>query len=85
MISDRIIDNILSQIIILNMVIPILMHFGSLSQFLALQAACHLTKCDMINDIKLFTIGYTVAIFLCNPIRCRIIKAKCIRIYALCL
>ena len=43
-ISDRISD---------GMVIPILMHFCSFV-CKTLNAACHPTKCDVINDVKLF-------------------------------
>ena len=37
---------------LLNMVIPILMHFCSFVSNWSV--ACHPTKCDVINDIKLF-------------------------------
>ena len=44
---------------ILNMVIPILMHFCSLNSMIgALQAAHHPTKCDVVNDVKLFPTVY---------------------------
>ena len=65
MISDRISDNIPPQVKILNMVIPILMRFYSLISNWSV-ASCiksykgirHPTKCDVINDIKLFPTVY---------------------------
>ena len=45
---------------ILNMVIPILMYATSAlsSQIGMLQAACHPTKCEVINDLKLIPTVY---------------------------
>ena len=55
MIFECISDDISPQMKILNMVIPILMHFCSfVSRIGVLQAPCHPTKCDVINDSKLF-------------------------------
>ena len=64
MISERISDNIFPQIKILITVIPILMHFKSLQLCLKLErckphkAACHPTKCDVINEVKQFPTVY---------------------------
>ena len=63
MISKGISDDIPPQKKILNMVIPILMHFCSFTQIGALQTlngARHTMKRDVqvINDIKLFPIVY---------------------------
>ena len=82
MISERISDDIPTKMNILNMVIPILMHFCSLSSnwsvAIRIKAARHPTKCDVFNDVKLF------------PTRCHKrltlfhqtsrYKSKCIRI-----
>ena len=50
------------QMKILNMVIPILMHFCSFVSNLECckphNAACCPTKCDIINDVKLFPAVY---------------------------
>ena len=54
MICDRISDDIPPQMRNLNMVIPIQMHYCSLSRIGTLQASCHPMKCDIINDVKLF-------------------------------
>ena len=60
MISERISDNIALQMKLLNMVIPILMHFcsfvsnWSVTSCIKDKAARHPTKCDQINDVKLF-------------------------------
>ena len=61
-ISERISDNITPQMKILNMVIPIRMCFYSLvsnwsvgSHIKPHKGVCHPTKCDVINDIKLFS------------------------------
>ena len=58
MISERISDNIPSQTNILNMAIPILMHFFSfelkLERCKPHKAAPHPSNCDAINDFKLF-------------------------------
>ena len=58
MISERISDDIPPQMKILNMDIPILMPFCSLSSMEVLQAAPHPMKCDVINDVKLFLTVY---------------------------
>ena len=65
MISERISADIPPQIKILNMVIPILMHFCSFvsnwsvaSPIKLHKASSHQTKCDVINDIKLFPTVY---------------------------
>ena len=66
MISDRISDNIPPQMTILNMVIPILMHFCifclKLEYCKPHNAAPHPKKCDIINDIILFPTVYRTAI-----------------------
>ena len=55
MISDHIFDNIPPQMKILNMVIPILIHFCiKLERCKPQKAACHPTIWDVINDFKLF-------------------------------
>ena len=58
MISERISDDIPPQMKILNMVIP---HSNALLQ--PHNTARHPTKYDVINDVKLFPAGYTVANF----------------------
>ena len=69
MILDRKSGDIPPKINILNMVIPILIHFCAClplkpsSQFLALQATCHPTKCDVTNNVKLFP-----TVYLCNTL-----------------
>ena len=72
MISERIYDDIPPQKKILNMVIPILMCFYSLgsnwsvaSPIKLYKGIRHPTKCDVINDVKLFPTVYrrTVANF----------------------
>ena len=67
---------------------PYSMHFCSfVSNFKLHSAAGHPTKCDIINDVKLFPnsisqdsqqyiAGYTITNFLCYPIRCRVTKAS---------
>ena len=63
MISERISNDIPPQIKILNMVIPILMHFCSFFSNWSV-ARCTMphiiqqTKCDIINDVKLFPTVY---------------------------
>ena len=64
MIAERISENIPPQMKILNMVIPILMHFCSFEDCKPHNVARHLMKCDVINDIKLLP---TV----CRRIYCR--------------
>ena len=56
MISERISDDIPPNI--LNMVIPILMHFCSLERCKPHNAVRHLMKCDVINDVKLLPTVY---------------------------
>ena len=67
MISERISDHIPPQMKILNIVIPILMHFAVSTRLGALKAARHPRKCDIINDVKLFPAVYrriyTIAYF----------------------
>ena len=65
MISERISDDIPPQMIILNTVIPILMRFYSLvsnwsvaSRIKPYKGVRHPTKCDVINDVKLFPTVY---------------------------
>ena len=56
MISERISDDIPPQMKILNMVIP---HSNAILQFCfkleAVIQACYPMKCDVINDVKLFS------------------------------
>ena len=72
---------------ILNMVIPILMHFCSFISNWSVVSRMpshkmwrrHPTKCDFINDVNNFReyiAGYTVAKYLGYPIRCRVPKAS---------
>ena len=61
-ISEHISDDIPSQMKILNMVIPILMHFFSFVSNLSVtikphRAASHPEICDVINDVKLSPTG----------------------------
>ena len=58
MISERISEDIPPQMKILNMVIPILIHFCSLERCKPHNAAHHQMKCDVINDIKLLPTVY---------------------------
>ena len=65
MISERISDDIPPQMKILNMVIPILMHFykhvsnwNVASRIKPRKGVCHPTKCDVINDVKLLPTVY---------------------------
>ena len=76
MISERISDDILPKIKILNMVIPILMRFYSLvsnwsvkSRIKPHKAPRQQTKCDVITDVKLFPTVYRKFLTLSNPIR----------------
>ena len=74
-------DDIPPQMNILNMVIPILMHLCTCLLFIAklfvgtlivaLQATCHLTKCDVINDI-----------ILSDQMSCY--NSMCLRIFSFC-
>ena len=63
---DSLSDDISLQINSLNIVIPILMHFWACSPLKPLfrlkaerckpiKATCHPTKCDVINNVKLFS------------------------------
>ena len=89
MISDCISDDISPKMKILNMVIPILMHNALLQFYLKferykpLKAACHLTKCDVINEVKLFPTAYH-RIYCCKFLmlsnQTPRYKSKCIRI-----
>ena len=65
-ISDRISNNTLPQIKVLNTVNQILMHFCSFVLNWILEAACHSAKCDVINDIKLFLIYRRKFVILSN-------------------
>ena len=58
MISERISDDIPPVMKILNMVIPILMQFCSFKRCKPHNAAHHLMKCDIINDVKLLPTVY---------------------------
>ena len=89
MISERINNDIPPQIKILNMVIPILMHFYSIVSNLSVASGIkphkgvhHPIKCDIINDIKLFLTVYCRIncpkfVTLSNQTSCY--KSKCIR------
>ena len=72
MISACISEDIHIQIKLLNNVIPILMHFCSVVSNWSVSS--RITKCDIINYVKLFT--YTVANLRCFPIKCRVTKAS---------
>ena len=65
MISERISDDIPPQMKSLNWVIPILMNFHFSYKFKRCKpnkAAHHPTKCDEINDVKLFpTVSQDIA------------------------
>ena len=54
MISERISDDIPPQMKILNMIIPIFMHFCSFERCKSHKAVRHPTKCDVIIEVKLF-------------------------------
>ena len=59
MISEGIFDDIPPQMKILNMVIPILMHFRrKLERCKQHNSSRHPMKCDVIHDIKLFPTVY---------------------------
>ena len=58
MISERVSDDIRPQMKNLNMVIPILVHFCKLEHSKQHTVAHHPTKCDVINDVKLFPTVY---------------------------
>ena len=76
MISEYISDDIPPKIKILNMVIPILMHFCSFVS----NAARHPTKCDVINDVKLFPTVYCRKFLTLSNQTWRY-KSKCIRMF----
>ena len=57
MISDDIYDDIVPQMKILNMIIPIIMHFCKPHK-----AAYHPIKCVVINDAKQFLTVYHILI-----------------------
>ena len=83
MISERISDDIPPQIKLLNMVIPILMHYGSFHSNWSV-AAHHPTKCGVINDIKLFPTVYRRIYcrkFLTLSNQTSRYKIKCIRMH----
>ena len=72
-ISDCISDDLPPQMKILNMVIPILMHFfsffyqtGALERYMPHKTACHPRKCYVINDAKLFRTVYRKFLTLSN-------------------
>ena len=61
MISERISDDIPPQMKILNMVIPILMHFCTFDSNPIVESRIKphvIQKCDVINDVKLFPAVY---------------------------
>ena len=61
MISERISDDIPPQMKILNMVIPILMHFCTFDSNRSVESRIKphvIQKCDVINDVKLFPAVY---------------------------
>ena len=87
MISERISDDIPPQMKILNMVIPILMHFYRLVSNWSIRSCIkpHVNKrkCDVINDGKLFpTVYYRIYCrkFLTLSNQMSHYKTKCIRI-----
>ena len=63
MISDNISDNIPPQMNILNIVNPILQFALKLERCKPHTVACHPTKCDVINDVKLFPTDILSQIF----------------------
>ena len=88
MISQRISDDIPPKMKIMNMVIPILMHFWSFVSnwsFTSLHKTAHQpTKSDVITDVKLFLTVYRRIychkfLMLSNQMTCY--KIKCIRIH----
>ena len=89
MLSERITDDIPPQMKILDMVIPILMHFCSLISNMSVASFIkpHLVqKRDLINDVKLFATIYCRIycrkyLTLSNQTSCY--KSKCIRIKGL--
>ena len=90
MISEHISDDVLPQIKILNMIIPILMHiccsfilnWSIASRIKPHKGVHHQIKGDMINDVKLFQTVYRRIycrkfLMLSNQTSCY--KSKCIR------
>ena len=80
MISEHTSDDIPPQMKILNMVIPIVMHFCSFISNLSVASRIkphkgihHQMKCDVINDIKLFPTVFR-RIYCCNFFSCYPIK-----------
>ena len=66
MIFDRIYDDLPPQMKILNLVVnsnALLQFRLKLERFKPHKAVHTQRKCDVINDVKLFRTGYTVAIF----------------------
>ena len=79
MISERISDNIPPEMKILNIVIPILMQFCSFERCKPHNAALHLMKSDIINDVKLLpTVNGRIYCckFLRYPIRSSVTKVS---------
>ena len=81
MISDRISDDIPPQMKILNTAIPILMRL-ELERWKPHKTARHQTRCDVINDVKLFPTVYRRIYcrkFLTLSNQTSLFKIKCIR------
>ena len=90
MIFDCICDDIPLQMKILNMVIPILMHLCTLISNWSVASYIKpyvIVKCDIINDVKLFTTVCTI--YCCNffmlSIQMSRYICKCIRMMVLAL
>ena len=67
--------------LILNMVVPILMHFYPYLPFKSfsnqsMQAAGYITKCDVDNDVKLFPTVYPRYDVANYPLRCQVTIAS---------
>ena len=75
MISERIPDDIPTQIKILNMIIPILFPL-KLERCKPQKATHHPTKCDVINDVNFFPTEFTVKNCRRYPIRRRVTKSS---------
>ena len=87
MISERISDDIPPQMKILNMVIPILMHFCSLISNWSVASRIK-PQGDVIDNIKLFPTAYRRIYcrkFLTLSNQTSRYKRKCIRIFFLCI
>ena len=94
MISECISDDIPFQLKVLNIFIPIQMHFYSLlsnwriaSHIKPHKGICHSTKCDVFNDFKLFQTVYHriyCGNFLTLSNQMLHNKSKCIRITDIC-